>query len=123
MTARIQFFPATKWKHTIESGNYRWLFENTTKYVYAFKKGKTSFDPRMSEENYTLSIHGARAGDEGKYKVQCWYKNTLISNSTSVDLTLQEPLITVTTIKPENNVTETTKGIAFSIIYFDYMSM
>ena len=120
MTVRMQFYPSANLKHIVEGGSYRWTYRNRTNLGIVYQKGAVSFDPRLSEENYTLSIHGVRARDEGIYQVECWYKGhgeTIWVYSKSADLKLQEPFSTMTSNKPIDIVTDTSRGIAFNISF------
>ena len=120
MTVRMQFYPAANLKHIVEGGSYRWTYRNRTNLGIVYQKGAASFDHRLSEENYTLSIQGVRARDEGIYQVECWYRGPgkmIYVYSKSADLKLQEPFFTVTTNKPIDIVTDTSRGIAFNRLF------
>ena len=112
-TVKIRFSPSK----TLRPGNYRWVHKNQTGEFVAFRKEEVErYGPRLDETNYILHIRNVTEKDEGRYRVQCWYRpkdKTVYTNS--VDLKLQETggIIRSTTV----NSRTPTKGKAFTNNY------
>ena len=115
-TVKIRFSPSK----TLQPGNYRWVHENQTGQLVAFRKEEVGrYGPRLEEKNYILHIRDVTEKDEGRYRVECWYRQKyepiLRFYTNSVDLKLQQTggIIRSTTV----NLRTPTKGKVFTNNY------
>ena len=98
----VQLAPNIVVKQLLDKGHYRWVLTRDSRQKVAFKKEEPyRYDVRFSETNYVLSIDSVQRPDEGRYKVECWYTGSdnvpVYLYSNSVDLKLQEPIVTIQT--------------------------